>query len=123
MLTNAGNSTIYGLESEFNYSNDKNWLFNFNLGYIPDADTGNFAREDVVIEETRLPFTSEWNIGSRVQWQDEIGNGQLKAEIGVDFQSAFFFDQNETPYTRQASYSVWNARVGYALPSGFSFGL
>jgi len=58
-----------------------------------------------------------------VQWQDEIGNGQLKAEIGVDFQSAFFFDQNENPYTRQASYSVWNARVGYALPSGFSFGL
>lgn len=123
VLTNAGDSTIYGLESEFQYSDDKNWLFTLNLGYIPVADTGNFEREGVVIEETRLPFTSEWNIGGRAQWRDEIGAGELKAEIGFDFQSEFYFDQNENPYTEQKGFTVWNGRVSYSLPSGLSFGI
>lgn len=123
VLTNAGDSTIFGLESEFKYSDDKNWLFILNVGYIPEAETGNFERAGVVIQETRLPFTSEWNIGGRAQWQDQVGAGQLKAELGFDYQSEFFFDQNENPYTEQKGYSVWNGRIGYALPSGLSFGL
>jgi len=123
VLTNAGDSTIFGLESEFKYSDDKNWLFILNVGYIPEAETGNFERAGVVIQETRLPFTSEWNIGGRAQWQDQVGAGQLKAELGFDYQSEFFFDQNENPYTEQKGYSVWNGRIGYSLPSGLSFGL
>ena len=123
VLTNAGDSTIYGLETEFKYSDDKNWLFTFNIGYIPEAETGNFEREGVIIQENRLPFTSEWNVGGRAQWQDKIGAGQLKAEIGFDYQSEFFFDQNENPYTEQKGFSVWNGRIGYSLPSGLSFGL
>lgn len=123
VLTNAGDSTIFGLESEFKYSDDKNWVFILNVGYIPEAETGNFERAGVVVQETRLPFTSEWNIGGRAQWQDQIGAGQLKAELGFDYQSEFYFDQNENPYTEQKGYSVWNGRIGYSLPSGLSFGL
>ncbi|MCY7295641.1 TonB-dependent receptor [Alteromonas sp. a30] len=123
VLRNAGDSTIYGLETEFSYSPTQAWQLDLNLGYIPEAEIGEFRFGEVVIEETRLPFTSKWNIGGRAQWESEIGNGMLKAELGFDYQSEFYFDQNENPYTRQGGFALWNGRVSYELSSGLSFGI
>lgn len=123
VLRNAGDSTIYGLEGEFSYAPTNEWQFDLNVGYIPEAEIGEFEFGEVVIEETRLPFTSRWNIGGRGRWETELGNGTLRAELGFDYQSRFYFDQNENPYTEQAGHTIWNGRVSYDLSSGLSFGI
>lgn len=122
ILDNA-DSTIYGLEGEFSLATNKGWQFDLNIGYIPEAEIDEAVVRITSIPASRLPFTSEWNIGGRAQWEGDIEGGVIRAELGFDYQSDFYFDQNENPYTEQQGYALWNGRLSYELNSGVTFGI
>lgn len=122
ILDNA-DATIYGLEGEYSLSTNNGWRFDLNVGYIPEAEIDAAVVRLTQIPKSRLPFTSEWNIGGRMQWEGKIEGGMIRAELGFDYQSDFYFDQNENPYTEQQGYALWNGRLSYELNSGLAFGI
>ncbi|AWB66439.1 TonB-dependent receptor [Saccharobesus litoralis] len=115
VLRNAGDSIIRGLELESTYDFSQAVRLRLNLGYIPDADVGGFNDGTSVVAESRLPFTSKWNISGGVDYQGRVGQGNVIATLGFDYQSSYYFDQNENPYTEQKSYTLWHGRVAYEL--------
>ena len=123
VLRNAGDSTLYGLEAELDYSFNDNWSLDLNVGYLPKAEIADFQEEDVTAIEARLPYASEWDISGAINWEQEFGKGTINALLGFNYQSEYYFDQNENPYTEQEGYTLWNGRVSYKLDSGLSFGI
>ena len=61
----------------------------------------------------RLPFTSKWNANGFLDYTREIGPGTLRFQLNANFQSEFYFDQNQNPYTRQGGYTLFNGRIAY----------
>lgn len=123
VLRNAGDSTIYGAEAELWFAVNDNFDLSLNVGYIPEAEIGEYDNQGLVVEPTRLPFTSEWNISGSLFYVAPLGSGELSAQLGFDYQSDFFFDQNENPYTEQQAYTLWNGRVGYAFNDNWEFAI
>jgi len=115
VLKNAGNSTIYGAEMELNWVPINDLVVNFNLGYLPKADTGKYQQGEIMVNETRLPFSSKWNASGMVLYDMEVSGKLLTSQFGFDYQSDFFFDQNENPYTEQKGFIVWHARLSLEL--------
>ena len=113
VLKNAGDSTIYGFEAEFTYTPTMNIQLNLNVGYLPEANIGEHKADGIIVEDNRLPFASEWNINGQFIYETELLDGSLISQLGFDYQSDYYFDQNENPYTEQESYIVWNGYISY----------
>lgn len=120
VLKNAGDSTIYGLESELVVMPTKRWEFRLNIGYLPKANMGEFNQHGVVVADNRLPFTSKWNVSGAIVHDRVFLGRDLTAQLSFDYQSEFYFDQEENPYTQQTDFMVVNAHLSYALNSAFS---
>lgn len=123
VLKNAGSSTIYGIESEFYYTPHNQLEFVLNIGYLPKATIGNFQQDGLFVNNGRLPFASKWNISGYMLAEFQLISRPLTVQLGFDYQSAFYFDQNENPYTEQNSYTVFNGNIHYALHPDFSLTL
>ena len=115
VLKNAGDSTIYGAEAEFNWIVTNNFVLNLNVGYLPEAKTGLYQKEELRVDKTRLPFSSEYNISGTIMYDTNIANKTLTTQFGFDYQSDFYFDQDENPYTEQQGYIVWHGRISLEL--------
>ncbi|PCH93669.1 MAG: TonB-dependent receptor [Gammaproteobacteria bacterium] len=113
VLKNAGDSTIYGLEAEFFVTPTDNIQVNLNVGYLPEANIGTFVDEELIVADNRLPFSSKWNISGFFLYENELFGHTLTSQLGFDYQSDFYFDQNENPYTEQTDFIVWNGRISY----------
>jgi iron complex outermembrane receptor protein len=115
VLTNAGDSTIYGAEAEFNWVASNNLVFNLNLGYLPEAEMVIYEELELQGNETRLPFSSEYNVSGAILYDTNIAGKTLTSQLGFDYQSDYYFDQNENPYTEQQGYIVWHGRMSLEL--------
>jgi iron complex outermembrane receptor protein len=62
----------------------------------------------VEIKDDRLSFTSKWNIAAQADYVVAFSSGQLKVHIDADYQSEFYFDQNQNPFTIQKGYILWH---------------
>lgn len=113
VLKNAGDSTIYGAELEAVYTPTNNLQFNVNVGYLPKANIGHYQKGNITVDDNRLPFSSKWNISAAVIYETQLAGRLLTSQLGFDYQSDFFFDQNENSYTEQKGYTVANGRVSY----------
>lgn len=113
VLKNAGDSTIYGLEAELNFTPTDNMQVNLDIGYLPKANIGKYQQGFISVDDNRLPFSSKWNISGYLLYENELFAGRLVSQLGFDYQSAFYFDQNENPYTEQDGFIVWNGRATY----------
>ncbi|MDK2593747.1 TonB-dependent receptor [Pseudoalteromonas obscura] len=123
LLENVGESTIYGAELELEYVFIDNLTTRLAIGYIPEANFEEFTDPlGNKLTDNRLPFTSEWNIGAELAYSYPINSGELNTVIGVDYQSEYYFDQNQNPYAMQPSYALWRANVTYQYQS-WQFGL
>ena len=60
------------------------------------ANAGDTA--GVEIKDNRLPFTSKWNIAAPADYVVAFSSGQLNVHIDADYQSEFYFDQNQCLY-------------------------
>jgi iron complex outermembrane receptor protein len=114
LLSNVGESTIYGLEFDLNAQLTSALSTQFSIGYLPEANLASFVdAAGVEIKDNRLPFTSKWNIAAQADYVVELSSGQLNFHLDADYQSEFYFDQNQSPFAIQEDYVIWNARVAW----------
>ncbi|OKY26628.1 TonB-dependent receptor [Thalassotalea sp. PP2-459] len=123
VLKNAGASEIYGLDSEFYYAPTNQLEFVLNIGYLPEASIGKFQQENLFVNDNRLPFSSKWNVSGYLLTEFQFFTNPLTMQLGFDYQSEFYFDQNENPYTKQNGYTVFNGSIHYAFHPDFSLTL
>ena len=123
VLKNAGDSTIYGLETEFVYIPTSNIQMNLNVGYLPKANMGSYQDGEISVTDNRLPFSSKWNVSGYFLYESEIMNGTLTSQLSFDYQSDFYFDQNENPYTEQTSFTVFNGNITFQANDNLAFSL
>ena len=115
VLKNAGDSTIYGVESELLLIPSHDWELRLNIGYLPKANMGEFNQNGLVVEDNRLPFASKWNVSGAIIHEMTIMDRDLIAQLSFDFQSNFYFDQEENPYIEQTNFVVINGHISYEL--------
>ena len=113
VLKNAGDSTIYGLDVELKMNPNEALALGMNIGYLPKANIGSYQDGDISVDDNRLPFTSQWNVSGSLRHEVEFLSGSLVSQLDFSFQSGFYFDQNENPYTEQKSFTVWHGSVTY----------
>ncbi len=123
VLKNAGNSTIYGFEAEFTITPTHNLQLNLNLGYLPKANMGNYQYDGVSVEDNRLPFASKWNASGYALYEISLWERSLISQLGFDYQSAFYFDQNENAYTEQDAFVTFYARMTLQFNEQLTFTL
>ena len=112
LLSNVGESAIYGVEFDLNAQINAAFSTQLSLGYLPKANLASFVdATGNEIKDNRLPFTSKWNIAAQANYVVELSSGQINFHIDADYQSEFYFDQNQNPYASQDSFILWNARV------------
>ncbi len=118
LLENVGESTVYGAEVEVLYRPTAALKMQLGVGYLPEANFDEFVDPlGNVLTDNRLPFTSEWNVGGLVNYHVEFGGASVVAQLSFDYQSEFYFDQNESPYAKQDAYTLWDANVSYSRDS------
>jgi len=115
VLKNAGDSTIHGAELELDITMTNELAFNLNVGYLPKAQTGKYEQDGIIVKETRLPFSSKWNVSGFALYEMEIAGKALTSQLGFDYQSDYFFDQNENAYTEQKGFIVWHGRISLEI--------
>lgn len=116
LLSNVGESEIYGAELELSSQLTSALQAQFSIGYLPEANLDSFVNSvGEEITDNRLPFTSEWNIAAAIDYTLTVADGELRLHLDVDYQSDFYFDQNQNPYAQQDSFALWNARISYTL--------
>ncbi len=115
VLKNAGDSTIYGFESELLLTPSKDWEMRLNVGYLPKANMGSYNQHGVIVEDNRLPFASKWNISGSITHDMVVFERDLTAQLSFDYQSEFYFDQEENPYTQQTDFIVVNGHIDYTI--------
>ncbi|KID56790.1 TonB-dependent receptor [Pseudoalteromonas luteoviolacea] len=114
LLENVGKSTIYGAELELEYLISNHLSSRLAIGYIPEANFEEFIDPvGVALTDNRLPFTSEWNIAAELAYTYPLYEGELSSVVGVDYQSEYYFDQNQNPYAMQSGYALWRANITY----------
>ncbi|MBB1291982.1 TonB-dependent receptor [Pseudoalteromonas sp. SR41-4] len=116
LLENVGDSVIYGLEAELDYQATKALSMRFAMGYIPHAEFEEFVDPlGNSLTHNRLPFTSKWNVSAGVEYRLELAGNPLTTQLLVDYQSDYYFDQNQNPYAMQDGYSLVNGNIRYQL--------
>lgn len=116
LLENVGDSIIYGLEAELDYAISKGLNLQFTLGYIPHAEFEEYIDPlGNELTNKRLPFTSKWNASAGFEYTLELAKNPLTTQLLVDYQSDFYFDQNQNPYAMQEGYSILNGNIRYQL--------
>ena len=123
VLKNAGDGQIFGLESEWRYQPSQQLELRLALGYIPTAKLGEYREGELFVANSRLPFTPELTFGAALQYQQSVKFGSVLWQLGVDYQSAIYYDQYESDYTRQSGYSLWHGRVAWQLTADFELAL
>ncbi|HEX5755023.1 MAG TPA: TonB-dependent receptor [Arenimonas sp.] len=114
LLDNVGRSRIYGSELELRWQLTESLNARIGLGWLPKAELEEFVdASGQRVLGNRLPFTSEWNANLFLDHRRPLRNGELSLQLDGVFQSEFYFDQNQNPYTRQGGYTLWNSRIAY----------
>lgn len=116
LLENVADSVIYGLEGELDYQYNEALSMRFALGYIPHAEFEEFVDPlGNSLTNNRLPFTSKWNLSAAVEYELTVADNPLIGQLVVDYQSDYYFDQNQNPYAMQDGYSLLNGNIRYQL--------
>jgi iron complex outermembrane receptor protein len=114
LLSNVGESSIYGLELDLSAQISSALSTQLSIGYLPEANLASFVdAAGVEVTDNRLPFTSKWNIAAQADYVIAMSKGQLHLHLNADYQSKFYFDQNQSDFAAQDSYVLWNARVAW----------
>lgn len=117
LLENVGNSKIYGTDIDIKYRLTSNINTTFGLSFIPHAEFEEYIDPlGNELTEHRLPFTSEVNINGALSYETDFQNNlAVKTTLGFDYQSDYYFDQNQNILAHQPSYTLWylNSQVTF----------
>lgn len=116
LLENVASSTIYGVEVENTWFVGSDLDIVLNIGYLPHAEFDEYTDPlGNQLTDNRLPFTSEWNISSNVNYRINFDKSELTFGIGNDYQSEYYFDQNMNEFAMQDDVLLWHANVSYRI--------
>lgn len=116
LLENVASSTIYGAELENTWFLGSDIDITFNVGYLPHAEFDEYVDPlGNALTDHRLPFTSEWNISSNINYRLNISGGELAISLGNDYQSEYYFDQNMNESAMQDNVLLWHANISYSI--------
>lgn len=114
LLDNVGESNLYGAEAELKWQLTPNFNMQLGIGYLPEANLEAFVdAQGKTITDNRLPFTSKWNVNGFIEYVQPLSNAELLFQLNFDYQSEFYFDQNQNAYAKQQDYALFNARIAY----------
>lgn len=114
VLKNAGDSDWYGAELELRWRFHPSWRLDWGLGVLPNARLGPYQNNNLLLPDKRIPFSSKWNSTAQLQYDFSLlGLADVQWQLGVQYQSDFYFDQYENPFTRQAGYQLWHSRIAF----------
>ncbi len=112
LLENVASSSIYGLELENNVYLSNSFSVDLNLGYLPHAEFDEYTDPlGVSLTNHLLPFTSEWDILVQANYNTTIGQFDIGVNLGANYQSDFYFDQNQSEYAKQSSFTLWHSHL------------
>ena len=117
LLENVGNSKIYGTDIDVKYRLTSNINTTFGLSFIPHAEFEEYIDPlGNELTDHRLPFTSEVNINGALSYETDLQNNlAVTTTLGFDYQSDYYFDQNQNILAHQPSYTLWylNSQVTF----------
>lgn len=112
LLENVASSKIYGAELESSIKITAQLSAKLMLGYIPTAEFDDYIDPSgTVLTDKRLPFTSEVNSSAEIEYR--MTTMPVRFNLGLDYQSEYYFDQNQSDYAKQDSYTLWRSSVWY----------
>lgn len=115
-LTNAGDSTITGLELESWWKSQSGLEATFSLGWL-DAEYDRLsirALNSGVTMDSKLPNTSKWQLGASLAQDFAIGHyGTLTSRVDWSWQSSYFVDSSNAPLLEQDDVHLLNASLTY----------
>ncbi len=116
LITNVGESTIYGAEIDLDAQITSALATRVSVGYVPEAKLAFFVdAQGNEVNDNRLPFTSKWNISAHTNYVIPLANSQLNLQINADYQSRFYFDQNQSEYAQQDGYVLVNGSLAWEM--------
>ncbi len=114
LLDNVGESTLFGGELELTWRPTMALETRFGVGWMPKAELAEFVvAGGEVVRGNRLPFTPKLNLNGFVDYRLPLAGGEVLMQLNANYQSEYFFDQNQNPYIMQAGYTLLNGRVAY----------
>ena len=114
LLKNIPKSTISGIESEFEWQVSSNFNINVVAGYIPTAKFDEYIDPTgKQLSNNRQPFTPEFQMSAGIGYQYELTHGYIMFNLLARYQSKIYFDQNQSAYTQQPAYTLWDTNVTY----------
>lgn len=118
LLENVASSKIYGAEIDIEYQLTAAVVLNIGAGFIPHAEFENYTDPlGVTLSDKRLPFTSEINTNAQLSYEYMLDGADVVTSLGVDYQSEYYFDQNQNPYAMQSGYALWHFNKRYRTQS------
>jgi iron complex outermembrane receptor protein len=114
LLKNVADSTIYGLETDIKFDLNTQVSTQLGVGYIPHAQFKEYVDPTgFSLTDKQLPFTSEWNINGEIAYEISMGSANITTRLGFDYQSDYYFDQQQTDYAKQDSFVLWHLNAQY----------
>lgn len=112
-ISNASDATIYGLDIELVSNVTDNFLVSAGLSLL-DTEIDSISTPVGVLADRELVLAPEVSANILLRYyQDLQSGGSIAYQIDGSYKSEHFFDVVNQPVSRQGSYSVWNARVGW----------
>lgn len=118
ILSNAGDSTIYGLELDADWRPVDSLSFYFALGILNSEfdhfDTGQF-NPDSSVEGNSIPYSPDLSFSTRATYSTNITE-RISADfnLGYQFKSEVFFTPENTIVYRQGALQLWDANISLA---------
>lgn len=119
---NGGEVEIIGFEMEFQAAVTDSLMLSGNLGFL-DAEYKSVSPDATEVTlDSRLPYTSEWTLGSSASYIIEGIADVLDMEVRADwsYRSSFFTQSSNEPITRQDAYHLLDISATLTHESGWS---
>ena len=117
---NAGESEITGVEFEFNYAPNDNWLLFGAISYL-DGEYKKFEEATAAGADYSGNITEktpEWNINLGAEYRAPVANGYVSISPQYSYIGETYLQPDNGPFNVENGYSVVNLRIGYEVQDG-----
>ena len=123
-FTNAGKGTVNGVEVEYQWLPNQNWLISGNLAWL-DAKYDEFITSGVnVADSQRFTNAPEFSGALNVEYRTPLASGgNLSARVGYSYQSEVWPTTDLSPAIRQDGYGLVGAGVIWKVNDSWQLSL
>ena len=112
LIDNAGEVEISGFELEVKALVGRGLSLEANVGYT-DAEYKKLDPAAGLTEDSEYTFTPQRTGSVAAEYSVPVGGGEFTSRVDYSYRSDIEFVPDSTPFTRQESLGLWNARMVY----------